>query len=79
MFLAIINDTYADVKIDIAIAPKEIEMSEYLMEKYRNFLKKLGCKVKKEKEKQTILNTNIAHIRDALVKSVNYYLVNYFF
>jgi len=35
MFLAIINDTYADVKIDIAIAPKEIEMSEYLMEKYR--------------------------------------------
>ncbi|KAH1020266.1 hypothetical protein HUJ04_009962 [Dendroctonus ponderosae] len=28
MFLAIINDTYADVKIDIAIAPKKIEMSE---------------------------------------------------
>lgn len=75
MFLAIINDTYADVKIDIAIAPKKIEMSEYLMDKYRKFLKRLGCKVKKEKEKQTILNTNITHIRDALVKSVIYCLL----
>ncbi|XP_066248663.1 polycystin-2-like protein 1 [Euwallacea similis] len=68
MFLAIINDTYADVKIDIAIASKEIEMTEYIADRYRNFLKKFGCKVRKEQEKQTIINTNIAQIRDALVK-----------
>ncbi|XP_066150967.1 polycystin-2-like protein 1 isoform X2 [Euwallacea fornicatus] len=68
MFLAIINDTYADVKVDIAIASKEIEMTEYIADRYRSFLRKLGCKVRKEHEKQTIINTNIAQIRDALVK-----------
>ncbi|KAL1505909.1 hypothetical protein ABEB36_005358 [Hypothenemus hampei] len=68
MFLAIINDTYAEVKIDIAIAPKEIQMTEFIMRKYRNLLKKLGCKVKQDDEKQILINTNINTIRDALIK-----------
>lgn len=68
MFLAIINDTYADVKIDIAIAPKEIQMTEYIMQKYGNILRKFGCKVKQDAEKPLLINTNINKIKDALHK-----------
>ncbi|ENN82666.1 hypothetical protein YQE_00964, partial [Dendroctonus ponderosae] len=65
MFLAIINDTYADVKIDIAIAPKKIEMSEKSAKIYS---KNFGCAVKEEKEKPMMINSNVNRIRDALIK-----------
>lgn len=68
MFLAIINDTYVDVKTDIAIAPKEMDMSEFFIQKYRNLLRKLGCKVKQRREGEHLINTNINQIRDALIK-----------
>ncbi|CAG9768877.1 unnamed protein product [Ceutorhynchus assimilis] len=68
MFLAIINDTYADVKTDIAIAPKEMEMTEYIGSLYTFMKRKLGCKVKKDKDTQRPISTNIGQIRDALIK-----------
>lgn len=42
MFLAIINDTYADVKTEIAIAPDELQMSHFLKRGVNNIFRKLG-------------------------------------
>lgn len=67
MFLAIINDTYADVKTEIAIAPDEMQMSEFLKRGFYKILAKLGCKVKLQKEKAEF-NATIQQIRDALKK-----------
>lgn len=44
MFLAIINDTYADVKTEIAIAPDELQMTQFVKRGLHNFLKKLGLR-----------------------------------
>lgn len=71
MFLAIINDTYADVKTEIAITPDEIQMSEYLKNIMNNFLKKCGCArfVRGgSSNAKTELNATIKQIRDALSK-----------
>ncbi|KAF7270756.1 hypothetical protein GWI33_016297 [Rhynchophorus ferrugineus] len=68
MFLAIINDTYADVKTDIAIAPKEIELTDYLRRGFKNILRRIGCKVRSEAEEKGPFNINIRKIRDALIK-----------
>ena len=70
MFLAIINDTYADVKTDIALAPLEMEMTEYLRRAFYKFLRKFGCKIASEAEKEQQYNTTIGQIRDALLKFV---------
>ncbi|XP_030753981.1 polycystin-2-like isoform X2 [Sitophilus oryzae] len=69
MFLAIINDTYSDVKTDIAIAPKEMELIDYLEQGFKRILLKLGCRVRtSQPEREPQHNTNINKIRDALVK-----------
>ncbi|KAJ8972185.1 hypothetical protein NQ314_000315 [Rhamnusium bicolor] len=68
MFLAIINDTYADVKTEIAIAPDEMQMTEYLERGFRNFLQKWGCGGGTKAEKKRELNLTIRQIREALKK-----------
>lgn len=71
MFLAIINDTYADVKTEISITPDEMQMSEYLKQLLNKALTKCGCarflKGQRQTDK-TELNTTIKQIRDALAK-----------
>lgn len=43
MFLAIINDTYADVKAEIAASPQELQLTRYIARLFRkNFSKKKG-------------------------------------
>lgn len=71
MFLAIINDTYSDVKTEIAITPDELQMSEYLKNMFNNLLNKCGCGkfVRKQRpDAKTELNATIKQIRDALSK-----------
>ncbi|GJQ68934.1 putative calcium ion binding protein [Trypoxylus dichotomus] len=43
MFLAIINDTYTEVKTEMAIAPDQMQMAEFCKRGYYNFLRKCGC------------------------------------
>lgn len=70
MFLAIINDTYSDVKTEIAIAPDEMQMTEYVKNMINKCLRKFGCRktdaspVKQKSE----INATIRQIRDALKK-----------
>ncbi|XP_018574958.1 polycystic kidney disease 2-like 1 protein, partial [Anoplophora glabripennis] len=68
MFLAIINDTYADVKTEIAIAPDEMQMTEYIQRGFFNMLRKLGCGRSRKSELKRELNITIRHIREALKK-----------
>lgn len=71
MFLAIINDTYADVKTEIAITPDEMQMSEYLKNLLNRFLRKCGCGKfvrGRRPDGKTELNATIKQIRDALSK-----------
>lgn len=42
MFLAIINDTYAEVKVEIAQQKNEFEIVDYFKKGYNNFLTKIG-------------------------------------
>lgn len=68
MFLAIINDTYTDVKAEIASSPPEMEMSNIISRGCFNFARKIGCKglrKKKEKEK-TVLTVTIDQIKSVL-------------
>lgn len=71
MFLAIINDTYADVKTEISITPDEMQMSEYIKRLLNKVLMKCGCarflRDQRHTDK-TELNTTIKQIRDALAK-----------
>lgn len=68
MFLAIINDTYSDVKTEIAIAPDEMQMTEYLKNCLNTFFKKCGCNLVgfSSKEKKGEINATIRHIREVL-------------
>lgn len=68
MFLAIINDTYADVKTEIAIAPDEMQMTEYIQRGFFNILRRLGCSRARKSELKRELNITIRHIREALKK-----------
>ncbi|CAG9823551.1 unnamed protein product [Phaedon cochleariae] len=69
MFLAIINDTYADVKTEIAIAPDELQMSGYLRRGFMRFFRKFGCfKYRGMPETKSEINATIRQIRDALKK-----------
>ncbi|XP_031573831.1 polycystic kidney disease 2-like 1 protein isoform X2 [Actinia tenebrosa] len=47
MFLAIINDTYAEVKSDIAAQESEFEITDYFKKGYQNMLNKLSFKREK--------------------------------
>ncbi|KXJ23969.1 polycystic kidney disease 2-like 1 protein [Exaiptasia diaphana] len=47
MFLAIINDTYAEVKSDIASQESEFEITDYFKKGYQNVLNKLSFKREK--------------------------------
>ncbi|XP_013778837.1 polycystin-2-like [Limulus polyphemus] len=42
MFLAIINDTYAEVKTELANEKNEFEIGEYFKKSYKNLMSKLG-------------------------------------
>lgn len=78
MFLAIINDTYADVKTEIAITPDEIQMSEYLKHIFNTLLIKCGCGRFARRKKSVVkseLNATIKQIREALSK----YVISYNF
>ncbi|XP_013419430.1 polycystin-2 isoform X1 [Lingula anatina] len=44
MFLAIINDTYADVKSDIALQKNDFEMTDYFKKGYQKMMDKLNFK-----------------------------------
>lgn len=66
MFLAIINDTYVDVKTEIAIAPNQMQMSEYVKIGFYNMLRKCGCKPKAPPKTQNEHDATIKQIRNAL-------------
>lgn len=70
MFLAIINDTYADVKTEIAIAPDEMQMTDFLKRGLINCLQKMGCHFKFFEQTQAEFNATIQQIRDALKKLI---------
>jgi polycystin 2 len=44
MFLAIINDTYSEVKADLSTQKNDFEMADYLKERYQSVLSKLNIK-----------------------------------
>lgn len=46
MFLAIINDTYSEVKAEIAGQKNEFEIGDYLKRGYNNVLGKVGARNK---------------------------------
>lgn len=68
MFLAIINDTYADVKTEIAIAPDEMQMTEFIKKGFYNLLQKCGFSIKYFQQQKAEFNATIQQIRDALKK-----------
>lgn len=80
MFLAIINDTYTDVKTELTVAPDEMQMQQYMKRAYYNILKFCKCKVPDipEKEIKNELSVTIEEIRGALKKlSLLLYLFYY--
>ena len=46
MFLAIINDTYSEVKAEIAAQKNEFEIGDYFKRGYNNVLGKMGARNK---------------------------------
>lgn len=69
MFLAIINDTYADVKTELAIAPTELQMTDYLkMHLFKLLSKSKCCKLKLKDIKKTDYSLTAEEIRSALEK-----------
>lgn len=70
MFLAIINDTYADVKTEIAVKPDEIQMSDFLKRGLYNLLRKcgFGFLMRPRAEQQNEYNITIEKLRGALKK-----------
>lgn len=70
MFLAIINDTYGDVKTELTVALDEMQMQQYLKRGYYNILRCCKCKITKIPEKIIIneFNVTIEEIRGALKK-----------
>lgn len=72
MFLAIINDTYGDVKTELTLAPDEMQMQQYLKRGYYNLLQSCKCKLAKIPEKvvKNEFDVTIEEIRGALKKSL---------
>lgn len=75
MFLAIINDTYTDVKTELTVAPDEMQMQQYLKRGYFNLLRWCKCKDKTmpHKEIQNEFDVTIEEIRGALKKYIFFY------
>lgn len=70
MFLAIINDTYTDVKTELTVAPDEMQVHEYLKRGYFNLLRFCGWKSSSipTKEMKNEYNVTVEEIRGALKK-----------
>ncbi|CAG9826843.1 unnamed protein product [Diabrotica balteata] len=68
MFLAIINDTYSDVKTEIALAPDELQMTEYVGEKLGKFMRTLGLGRYFPKKPTRGIKTTLREIREVLKK-----------
>lgn len=68
MFLAIINDTYTDVKTEMSIAPDEIQLSQFLKRGFYNLMRRLNCRyfMKQERVHENEYNVTIEEIRGAL-------------
>lgn len=79
MFLAIINDTYADVKTEIGVAPDELQMTQFVGRGFRNLLNKIGlkCPIKPTKKDESEKHDDtIKKIRDTLKKCLYIQLFN---
>ena len=57
MFLAIINDTYSEVKADLATRESEFDIGAFLKKGYSNVLKKLNLKKDRLKDIADALDT----------------------
>jgi len=58
MFLAIINDTYAEVKAELATQKNEFELGDYFKRSYYNMLRKLNLKKDRIVDIQAVLHTD---------------------
>ncbi|XP_022247733.1 polycystin-2-like, partial [Limulus polyphemus] len=58
MFLAIINDTYAEVKSEIANRKSEFEIGEYFLQSYKNLVSKMGKRDKIAEIQNAMKQTN---------------------
>ena len=61
MFLAIINDSYSEVKADLANQKNEFEVADYIKKSYRKMLAKLNLKRDKIIDIQDALKTSDAN------------------
>ncbi|VEN45620.1 unnamed protein product [Callosobruchus maculatus] len=70
MFLAIISDTYTNIRTEIATGPDELQMSEYLRDKFYRLLRKL--KIKNFFDNEDVKDENSAaveHVTQLLTKN----------
>ena len=58
MFLAIINDTYAEVKEDLAEQVDEFNINDYFKRGYAKMMKNLAFKQKTIKDIETVINSD---------------------
>lgn len=70
MFLAIINDTYADVKAEIAAAPTEMQLTHYIRNLFGKFFAKKQTPEEEDEESK---------IEDAMIKKIRQTLLQYNF
>ncbi|CAH1970953.1 unnamed protein product [Acanthoscelides obtectus] len=79
MFLAIINDTYDDVKIEAP--PDELQMSQYLQNRFYKFLRIIGIKKNfGADEQKNAVNTNMELLGQKLEKrGFNHFEIDMFF
>nr|CAI5864218.1 unnamed protein product [Callosobruchus analis] len=69
MFLAIISDTYTNVRTEIATGPDELQMSEYLRDKFYRLLRKVGIKKNVDNnEEEDETSVAVKHVTELLAK-----------
>ena len=56
MFLAIINDTYSEVKAELSALETEKLVEDYFKKGYKNVLSKIGGSGSRDKKPQNIMN-----------------------
>ena len=56
MFLAIINDTYAEVKLELAQQADEFRLVSYIKNRYLNLIRKLKSNNKKVTDLRAVVN-----------------------
>ena len=56
MFLAIINDTYSEVKAELSALETEKLVEDYFKKGYKNVLGKIGGSGSRDKKPQNIMN-----------------------